>query len=297
MAELRFIVDNETPLTLKSFLRGRNGVSARLLTKLKHREGGITCNGLPIRSIDSVKKGDVVILRTEEECTVQPNGSLRAEKVFENESLAVFCKPAGMPVHPSAKHRDDTLGNLFAYLCPGLTFRPVNRLDKDTSGLCIVAKDAHSANLLQGGCEKVYYAAVHGLTEEQGTIDAPIARRQESIIRRCVREDGRPAVTHYRRIAFSGKYSLLEIRLETGRTHQIRVHFAHIGHPLAGDDLYGGGLEDIGRQALHCGEMTFRLPLTGEPVTLRAELPEDIGALFARSGLAREEMRSCCATE
>lgn len=286
MAELKFIVDNETPLTLKSFLRGRNGVSARLLAKLKHREGGITCNGQPVRSIDSVKMGDVVILNTGEESTAQPNGSLRAEKVFENESLAVFGKPAGMPVHPSAKHRDDTLGNLFAFLYPDLTFRPVNRLDKDTSGLCMVAKDAHAANLLQGGCEKVYYAAVHGLTDEEGTIDAPIAREQESIIRRCVRPDGRAAVTHYRRIAYSGKYSLLEIRLETGRTHQIRVHFSHIGHPLAGDDMYGGGLEDIPRQALHCGEMTFRLPLTGETVTVRAELPEDIGALFR--GVSRD---------
>ena len=143
-----------------------------------------------------------------------------------------------------------------------------------------LAKDAHAANLLQGSCEKVYFAAVEGVTDEAGTIDAPIAREQESVILRCVRADGRPAVTHYRRIACNGRYSLLEIRLETGRTHQIRVHFAHIGHPLAGDDMYGGSTADIARQALHCGRLTFVLPLTGGEVTAESELPEDIRNLL-----------------
>ena len=282
MSELRFVVDTDTPMTLEKFLRGRNGVSARLLKKLKHREGGLTCNGEHIRSVDTVRHGDIIVLDTGENSTAEPNGSLFAAIAFENEDIVVFDKPAGMPVHQSIKHRDDTLANYFAYLYPELTFRAVNRLDKDTSGLCIIAKNPHAANVMQGGGDKTYYAAVHGITDECGVIDAPIARESESIIRRCVREDGRHAVTHYRRIACSDRYSLMEIKLETGRTHQIRVHFAHIGHPLAGDDMYGGKLSDISRQALHCGQMCLKLPMTGEVTVVRSELPDDIKQLFNR---------------
>lgn len=241
---------------------------------------GVTRNGEPIRSIDTVFGGDEIVLRLDDTSLLEPNGELKVKIAFENENLIVFDKPSGMPVHPSIKHQGDTLGNYFAYVYPDLTFRPVNRLDRDTSGLCIAAKNAHAANMLQKCCEKVYFAAVHGITEESGAISAPIARQCESIILRCVREDGQPAVTHYRRIRHNEKYSLEEIRLETGRTHQIRVHFSHIGHPLAGDDMYGGSREDIMRQALHCGELTFTEPVTGEEITVRSGLPEDISALF-----------------
>ena len=280
MKEIVFRAELERPITLKTFLRGRNGVSHRLLARLKQTEGGITCNGRPVRSIDTVQDGDVIVLRVEDSSFLEPNGSLDVPVVYESESVVVFDKPGGVPVHPSAKHRNDTLGNYFAYLYPELTFRPVNRLDKDTSGLVAVAKDSHAANLLHDSCEKVYLAAAEGVTRDSGTINAPIARERESIILRCVREDGRPAVTHYQRIAGNERYSLERIRLETGRTHQIRVHFAYIGHPLAGDDLYGGSLRDISRQALHCAEMSFTEPLTGERIELRSELPEDIRRLF-----------------
>lgn len=241
---------------------------------------GITRNGELVRSIDMVYDGDVIILKTDDTSLLEPNGALNVTVAFENENLVVFDKPSGMPVHPSIKHQGDTLGNYFAYLYPELTFRPVNRLDRDTSGLCIAAKNAHAANLLQGSCEKVYYAAVHGSTDEQGTIDAPIARFQESIILRCISPQGQRAVTHYNRIKCNDKYSLEKILLETGRTHQIRVHFSHIGHPLAGDDMYGGEREDIQRQALHCGELSFTEPLFGEKITVTSPLPDDIAALF-----------------
>ena len=164
-----------------------------------------------------------------------------------------------MPVHPSIKHQGDTLGNCFSAMYPGLTFRPVNRLDRDPSGLCMVAKSARSAALMQGNCKKVYYAAVEGETAEAGTIDAPIA--------------------HFQRIALNRNYSLERITLETGRTHQIRVHFSHIGHPLAGDELYGGGRGGISRQALHCGELTFTGG-DGRTMTVTSPLPEDILNLF-----------------
>ena len=279
MKELRLKVQSETPMTLQCFLMGKQGVSRRLLTKLKRQNGGITRCGETVRSIDLVYKGDEIVLRLEDEKLLEPNGELKVPVIYESSSLVVFDKPAGMPVHPSIKHQGDTLGNYFAYLYPELTFRPVNRLDRNTSGLCIAAKDAHSANMLQNCCEKVYYAAAHGVIDETGTIDAPIAREQESIILRCVREDGQPAVTHFRRIAFNDKYSLAEIHLETGRTHQIRVHFSHIGHPLAGDDMYGGSREDIQRQALHCGQMTFVEPITGQKITVKSDIPEDIRSL------------------
>lgn len=280
--ELRLTAETDKPMTLQDFLTKHQGVSKRLLTRLKRVDGGITRDGKLIRSIDTVNNGDVIVLRFGDDSFLEPNPDLEVEVAYESDSVIVFNKPSGMPVHPSIKHQGDTLGNKFAAMFPELTFRAVNRLDRDTSGLCIVAKNALAANLLQGRCKKVYYAAVTGEIPESGTINAPIARERESIIIRCVREDGQYAVTHYKRTAFSGKYSLAEIDLETGRTHQIRVHFAYIGHPLAGDDLYGGTREDIPRQALHCGQLTFTEPLTGEEVTVRAELPEDIARLVGR---------------
>lgn len=276
--ELTLKAELGNPVTLQNFLTEKNGVSRRLLTKLKRTDGGITRNGVLIRSIDMVENGDVIVLRFEDDSFLEPNNALNVPIAYESDSVVVFNKPSGMPMHPSIKHQGDTLGNKFAALYPDLTFRAVNRLDRDTSGLCVIAKNAFAAKLLQGHCEKVYYAAVSGVIPESGTIDAPIARERESIILRCVREDGQNAVTHYTRIDTDGERSLAEIHLETGRTHQIRVHFAHIGHPLEGDDMYGGTLENIARQALHCGKMSFTEPLTGEIVHVNAELPDDIKA-------------------
>lgn len=281
MKEIRLKVSSDTPLPLETFLLKKQGVSRRLLTKLKRQAGGITRNGETVRSVDTVYDGDEIVLRFEDTSLLEPNPELDVPVAYESGSVVVFDKPAGMPVHPSIKHQGDTLGNFFAARYPELTFRPINRLDRDTSGLCAVAKDAFAAKLLQGNIDKVYYAAVHGVTDESGTIDAPIARERESIILRCVREDGQPAVTHFRRIAFNGRYSLEEIILETGRTHQIRVHFSSKGHPLAGDDMYGGSREDIGRQALHCGKLMFREPLTDEAVTVASELPREILSLIS----------------
>lgn len=235
---------------------------------------GITRNGLPIRSIDTVYNGDIIKINLNDEKFLEPNPELKVPVIFENEDIAIFEKPAGMPVHPSIKHQGDTLGNYFAYLYPKLTFRPINRLDCNTSGLCAVAKNSYGASNYQGKIKKTYYAVAEGITEESGTINVPIAREHESIILRCVREDGQEAVTHYKRLLFNEKYSLLEINLETGRTHQIRVHFAYIGHPLAGDDMYGGKCDVIKRQALHCGIMEF------DGKTIKSQLSRDISDIF-----------------
>ena len=187
MKKLIFKVDSDVPMTLQNFLVGQKGVSKRLLTKLKRIESGITRNNQLIRSIDMVYPGEIIVLRCPDGDSLEANPELKVPVAFENENLVVFDKPSGMPVHPSIKHQGDTLGNCFAAMFPNLTFRPVNRLDRDTSGLCIVAKNAHAANRLQGSCQKIYYAAVHGDTPESGTIDAPIARKTESIILRCIR--------------------------------------------------------------------------------------------------------------
>lgn len=271
--------DNEDGITVGELLKFR-GVSRRLIVKLKRAENGISLNGEHIRTIDKAAKGDVVSIFLSDSKALEANSSLSVPVLYEDDDVAVFDKPVNMPVHPSIKHQGDTLGNCFSALYPDLTFRPINRLDRDTSGLCAVAKNAHSANLLQGSIEKIYYAAVCGKLERGGIIDAPIGRAGESIIRREVRPDGQRAVTEYTIIKENDKYTLLRIKLRTGRTHQIRVHFSYIGHPLAGDDFYGGSTEDISVQALHCGELSFISPVTNEAVNVVSPLREDIAALF-----------------
>lgn len=275
MQSIKYCYQGEKPVTLQNFLKSQ-GVSSRLIKKLKRIENGITRNGIAIRSVDMIGKGDEISLNTDDERFLEPNENPDVKKAYENEYAVIFDKPAFMPVHPSIKHQGDTLGNHFSYLYPGLTFRPVNRLDRNTSGLCVIAKNPHSANMLQHRISKTYYAIVCGRTEPYGTIDAPIARENETIILRTVRNDGKPAVTHYKTLFQNDKYSLVEINLETGRTHQIRVHFSYIGYPLAGDELYGGSLEDIKRQALHCGKIEFEDIFTGEKISVKSELKADM---------------------
>lgn len=275
-------------MTCGDFLR-QCGVSRRLVTKLKRVPMGITRRDELIRTIDTVQAGDVIRLKKLDESLLEPNGSLSVPVAYEDENLVIFNKPSGMPVHPSIKHQGDTLGNCFSAMYPQLTFRPINRLDKDTSGLCAVAKSAHSANVYGGKIDKVYFAVTEGVpipkkinggiewTENGGVyrIDAPIGRAGESIIRREVRSDGQRAVTNYTIIKCTDSHSLVRVVLETGRTHQIRVHFSSVGHPLAGDDFYGGSLERCQVQALHCGEMSFP-SADGGTIRVNCPLREDM---------------------
>lgn len=257
-----------------------NGVSRRLISKLKRVDEGITLNGRPARTVDIANEGDIIVISMEDVSDTGEKLSADVPIVYRDEALIIFDKPSNMPIHPSSRHRSDTLGNYFSYLYPDKTYRPINRLDRDTTGLCAAALDPFAAKLLQHGIQKVYYAAVCGIIEQGGTIDLPVARERESIIKRCVRSDGQRAVTHYAPIQHSDKYTLLEIHLDTGRTHQIRVHFSHIGFPLAGDGLYGGSTADIERQALHCGKMVLSHPVTGEEMLFTSPLPKDIERLF-----------------
>lgn len=279
---MKFIAEKSDDLCSVGFFLAKRNVSKRLVTRLKRTERGIMKNSVRCRTVDTVHEGDVIEISSNDEKKLEPNGKLSVDIAFENDGFVVFDKPPLMPVHPSIKHQGDTLGNFFAFAYPELTFRPVNRLDRDTSGLCVVAKSPYYAKALQFAVKKTYYAVVNGKITEAGTVDAPIAREKESIIKRIVSPDGQRAVTHFKPLKSNGKYTLLEIELETGRTHQIRVHFAYVGHPLVGDGLYGRLSDDIPRQALHCGRLEINMP--GEaPLTVFSEIPKDMLELFDES--------------
>ena len=280
--KLSFINKKDCPVNLKDFLQKENGVSARLITKLKRQHLGITCGGKLIRTIDDGPPGAEVVLNISDENEIVPNGALDVPVIYEDEHVVVFSKPQGMPVHPSMNHYTDTLGNFFSWMYPDITFRPVNRLDRNTSGLCVAAKNQHSAALLQRSVEKTYYALICGTPYRlSGTIDAPIKRQTESMITRCVAPDGQRAVTHYTVLSSCGKYSWVRVKLETGRTHQIRVHFSYTGFPLAGDDLYGGCCDDAHGQTLHCGDVSFP-DSDGNVISLSTEPGENIQSIFRK---------------
>lgn len=279
-SKLEFTVpDSCDGMNAKWFLKSQCGVSTRMITQLKREKDGILMNGKILRSIDPVEAGArIVINLPREQMQIEPvNGEL--DILFEDDALLILNKPPLMPVHPVKQHQTDTLANLVAYRFRGdgsFVFRAVNRLDRNTSGLVMIAKDRFAVNKMKNAVEKRYLALVHGKTESSGTIDAPIGLRPDSNIFRCITENGSRAVTHYKTLASCKEISLLELTLETGRTHQIRCHMSYLGHPLLGDDIYGGSRELINRQALHCAEMTFSHPLTKKSISLSAPIPQDM---------------------
>lgn len=262
---------------IKDFLRDF-GVSGFLLKKLKNSESGILKNGAHARAIDCVSAGDTLTINIENSGKAPEKSETKINILYEDEDIIAADKPANMPVHESRNHRGDTLSNAVAGNCPG-AFRAIYRLDRDTSGIVLIAKNELAAAKLAGKVKKYYYAVACGIIEGGGTIDKPIKRERESIIKRCAARDGERAVTHYEALAHNAKYTLLKLELETGRTHQIRVHLAHIGFPLAGDDLYGGSTKDIKRQALHCRDIYFTHPVSGKRIHIFSEFPQDIKKL------------------
>ncbi len=283
MRQYRYIVSQaDSGFQLQTYLRKRQGYSKRLIIQLKH--GGITVNGDHRRMVDPVEAGDVIDIELAgDPIKLIPNPELSVPIIYEDADVIVFDKPADMPVHPSATYYDDTLGNYFAalFLEEQIAFRPINRLDRDTTGLCLSAKNTLAAAKVAKTLQKEYVAIVQGQMEEsEGVIDKPLIRVPGSIISRKVHPDGQRAVTHYRVIRQLADYAIVAIRLETGRTHQIRVHFAYIGHPLEGDTLYGGRTQYITRHALHCGKLFFKRPEDDTLITLRSQLPEDMALLI-----------------
>ncbi len=265
---------------LISFLRGHVKISVRLLRSLKRVDGGIKVNGNHARTVDIIHAGDRVTLTIHEDESTSIPIDYPLTVVYEDEDILVIDKPAMLPMHESHNHQGDTLANAVSgYLNKkgrSLSFRAVGRLDKGTSGLVICALNSHAAARLSGNFEKTYYAITTGRYEGTGTIDKPIYRPDPMKTYRTVDDRGDRAVTHYKVIESGENFSLLEINLETGRTHQIRVHFAFLGTPLYGDRMYGAEHKLIERQALHCSAVSFVHPVTGERIELESPLPEDM---------------------
>ena len=266
-------------MTARNYLRRICGLTARSMTVLKAIEGGISRGGALLRSCDIVYAGDTIeIYLPDEICGIEPvAGDL--DILYEDEYLLVVNKPACMPVHPTKVHQTDTLANIVSFYQKArgesYTFRALNRLDKDTSGCVLIAKDRLSYALLQPTVSKQYIAVCEGVLTEDGVIDAPIALCEDSKIKHCVSDSGKRAITQYTPIRHGNGHTLLRLVLLTGRTHQIRCHLSSIGHPLAGDDLYGGSRALIGRQTLHCSQIIFRHPITKAFVELQAPVPQE----------------------
>lgn len=272
------------------FLR-RQRVSAGLIKSVKYEGGGFFADGAPICTNMPVQAGQVIAfsLPPERETAVAPQ-PVPFGVAYEDEFAAVLDKPAGIAVHPTLNHPDGTLANGWLYHLAqngrSGVFRPVNRIDKNTSGLVLCAQNAFAAPLLAGTARKCYLAVVQGtLPQAEGKIDAPIARRGDSIIGRCVDPAGKPSLTRYRVLACGGGYSLAACLPVTGRTHQIRVHMAWLGCPLAGDRLYGAAPDGMGRHALHCAVIRFEHPVTHQSIRVQAPLAPDLAQLCGAAGL------------
>ncbi|WP_455501994.1 RluA family pseudouridine synthase [Gemmiger sp.] len=291
MTVLRYTVPPENDgCKLGLFLR-MQGVTAGLIKSVKYDGDGFFADDRPARTNELVHAGQCIrfALPPEHDTSVVPQ-PVPFSVAYEDEFTAVLDKPAGIAVHPTLNYPDGTLANGWLYRLrqqgkDGI-FRPVNRIDKNTSGLVLCAQNAFAAPLLAGSAHKCYLAIVQGtLPLGPGRVEAPIARRGDSIIGRCVRADGKYSLTEYTVLAAGCGHSLLACTPRTGRTHQIRVHMAYIGHPLAGDTLYGGSDARISRHALHCGVITFVHPLTKEHIRVESPLPADMADLAKVEGL------------
>lgn len=286
---ITYHIDNtSTGLRIEQYLR-RLGYSYQNLTQLKKMPESILINGVWAYMRTQLKDGDVLTVRireTESSPNI-PAVKLPLDIIYEDEDIIVVNKPAGMPVHPSLNNYENSLANALMYYYQEqgkpFIFRCTNRLDRDTSGLTVIAKHMVSSAILSNmgvrhEITREYLAIVRGeLIPEEGTVDAPIGRAESSLIERKIDfEKGEHAVTHYHVIEEKNGHSLVSLTLETGRTHQIRVHMKHIGHPLIGDYLYNPDMEFISRQALHSYRLSFSHPITGEQMDFTAPLPEDM---------------------
>ena len=280
--QLKFTVEaGHDNMQAKRYLKQVHGLSMRLITRLKNTPDGILMDGKLLRAVDFVKAGAVITVNLpgEQSEYIEPlEGKL--DILYEDSFILAVNKPPFMPVHPVKQHQTDTLANIVVYYAEkrgeSYVFRAHNRLDRDTSGIVLIAKDKFTINKLKNGVKKTYTALVHGKIENGGTIAKPIGLLDDSKMVRHVLSEGTPAITHYAPIAFNEQATLLKLQLETGKTHQIRCHMSSMGHPLAGDDLYGGKRDFINRQALHCGTVEFTHPVTSEIITVTAPLPNDI---------------------
>ena len=266
-----------------------HGYSSANITAIKKMPNNVVIDGEWVHMNRKLQAGEILTVNISEDDSSEkiPPVKMDLDIVYEDEDIIVINKPAGLPIHPSLNHYEDSLANGLAYYYEAqnkpFIFRCANRLDKNTSGLTVIAKHLVSGNILSTMVKnrefhREYYAIVRGhLDEPEGTIDAPIGRVDDSIITRQVDfENGERAITHYKVIDEKKGYSLISIHLETGRTHQIRVHFKYIGHPLIGDHLYNPDFEYMTRQALHSHKISFIHPITKKAMEFIAPLPDDM---------------------
>ena len=287
---IRIIIDKEMEQwTVERVLRQYKGVSRSLLRRAKVEEN-ILLNGKRVKSNTSVYEGDCLELVMNQQPSLVVPEQIKLDILYEDSDLLAVNKPPQMLVHPLTSQATGTLANAVAYHWQKQgeqnLVRLVHRLDRDTSGTVLVAKNPYIHQQLQrqmqlGQLTRRYLAAVQGVPlPPRGIINAPIGLASGSIIQRVVTPAGKPAVSHYWVLRNFKHYSLVCLELKTGRTHQVRVHMAHLGHPLLGDSLYGGELGLIKRQALHCTYLAFTHPATGRPMQLACPLPEDIKNLL-----------------
>ena len=279
-----------------TLLKKHMNLSGTVVRRIKWLDDGILVDGQRVNTRFIPKAGQTLSVRlTDPE---RLSGVIPApgevDIVYEDEDLIVVNKPAGLSVHPGPGHYSDTLGNFLVYYYETTgqkaDFHPVHRLDRGTSGLLVAAKHPYAQELVKAQLHspdfrRVYLAVCEGAPEPAaGVVDAPLGPVEGSLMAQQVRPDGKPARTHYETVSLYGTRTLLRLELETGRTHQIRVHMAYLGHPLTGDFLYGTEDHDlIARTALHSHQLTFTHPLTGEVLSFTQPLPEDMAELLAPS--------------
>jgi 23S rRNA pseudouridine1911/1915/1917 synthase len=280
----------EAGLPVSEILTEKMKMSSRGIRKAKSKKM-LTRNGKKTTASELVLQGDRIKVEFEKEKNIfEPEEAIAIDVVYEDCDVLVINKQPFVVVHPTKGHPTGTIGNGVAYYFSQVgddrKIRFINRLDRDTSGLMLIAKNAYaqqsiSNQMIENRVKKGYRALVSGhLSEEEATLNFPIDRENEGDILRKVLPDGLPSVTHYKVLKAFDAYTYVEIILETGRTHQIRVHFSHIGHTLVGDELYGGNHDYINRQALHCYEMAFDQPRTGKRICLTCPCPKDMSDLL-----------------
>ena len=288
-----YIIDEDSAgLRVEQFLR-RKRYSGQNLSEIKRMPKSILVNGVHYYMRQELSKGDhlqVRICETKNSEKIPPT-NLPLDIIYEDEDLLVLNKPAGMPIHPSLNNYTNSMANALAYYFQSqgkpFIFRCCNRLDRDTSGLTIVSKHLVSGSILSDMTKyrevhREYLAIARGsVTPSEGAIQAPLGRKEGTIIERTVDwEHGEDAVTHYKVVKEANGHSLVSLRLETGRTHQIRIHMKYLGYPLIGDYLYNPDMEYMTRQALHSHHMEFTHPITGEHMSFTAPLPEDMARVM-----------------
>jgi len=290
MSKLNYdITANEATLKLKNYLKKDLKLSTRFIRNAAN-DGRIFVNGKIVNLAYILKQGDKLMLRLdkEESQNVEPQ-KMDLDILFEDEDIVIVNKPINMVVHPTKSYQLDTLSNglLYHFKENGehCIVRLVSRLDMNTSGLVIIAKNQYSHMALARDLheltsyEKSYIAVIHGhLAEESGTIDLPIYRSEEEPVKRIIDERGQRSVTHFKVLENLNNAQLVKLTLETGRTHQIRVHLSHLGHPIFGDTLYGieGDESYIQRQALHAYRLVFPHPRTGKIIEIESSMPQDM---------------------